>query len=104
MKVVLCNCPPDVAPGIAHALIDRRLAACVNLVGPVRSVYWWDGAVCDEPEMTLIIKVRGQGIAAMREALIELHPYAVPEIIVLPVEVALSHFPYVEWVRSMRPD
>lgn len=103
MRVVLCNCPPAAAEGIARSLVERRLAACVNLIGPVRSVFWWDGAVCDEPEMTLVIKVRDQGVPPMREALVELHPYEVPEVIVLPVDVAASHIPYVEWVRACRP-
>jgi periplasmic divalent cation tolerance protein len=103
MKVVLSNCPPAAAEGIARALVERRLAACVNIIQGVRSIYWWEGEVQDEAESTLLIKVRAQALHAMKDALIELHPYEVPEVVVLPVEVAGSHGAYVEWVRSLRP-
>lgn len=104
MKVVLSNCPPAAAEGIARALVERRLAACVNIIPGVRSLYWWDGAVQDDTESTLVIKVRAQAVRAMKAALLELHPYDVPEVVVLPVEVADSHGAYVEWVRSLRPE
>ena len=104
MRVILSSCPPEAAAGIARALVERRLAACVNIMPGVRSVFWWDGAVRDEAESMLVIKVRAQCVAPMREALLALHPYEVPEVIVLPVEVAASHGAYVEWVRSLRSD
>ncbi len=103
MRVVLCNCPPDGAADIARALVERGLAACVNVVPGVRSFYVWDGAVQDDGESTLLIKVAADGVDALREALVELHPYDVPEVVVLTVDAAASHGPYVDWVRGHQP-
>ena len=100
MRVVLCNCPPDAAPDLAHGLVANRLAACVNIVPGVRSLYVWEGRVCDDAESTLLIKVRAEGVPALREALASRHPYAVPEIVVLGVDVEASFRPYVDWVRG----
>ncbi|MEE2787875.1 MAG: divalent cation tolerance protein CutA [Myxococcota bacterium] len=98
MKVVLCNCPESSALPIAKDLIARRLAACVNLLSSVRSVYHWDGEVAEEVERPLLIKTSTSRIDELRDALVALHPYEVPEILVLDVDVALSHTPYVRWV------
>lgn len=99
MRVVLCNCPVDVGPGIARRLVDERLAACVNLIG-VQSVYVWDGEVQEDPEITLVIKVSEDKVAALRARILELHPYQLPEIIALAVDVDASHPAYVAWVRG----
>ena len=97
--VVLCTLPPgDAASGLARTLVEERLAACVNLVPGVRSIYVWDGAVQDEPEQLAIIKTTADGLAALRERLCALHPYAVPEVLALPV--ADGHLPYLGWVRQ----
>lgn len=100
MKVVLCNCPPEDAARIGRALVERKLAACVNAIPGVRSFYEWKGQLCDDAETTLLIKVRAEGVDALRQGIRELHPYEVPEVVVLDVDVARSHAPYVEWVRS----
>lgn len=99
MRVVLCNCPPTDAERIARAVLDARAAACVNIVPGVRSLYWWEGAVCDEPESTLLIKTAAERVDALREALRAAHPYAVPEIVVLDVDAEASLGAYVDWVR-----
>lgn len=100
MRIVLCNCPPDAAPEIARTLIERRLAACVNLIPGVRSFYRWEGAVQDDAEVTMLIKVAASGVVDLHDALVELHPYSVPEILVLGVDLDLCHAPYVSWVRA----
>lgn len=100
MRVILCNCPPAVAADVARALVEQRLAACVNLLPGVRSLYAWQGEICDEAEVTLVIKAPAARLDALREALLRLHPYEVPEIVALAVDVAASHAPYVEWVRA----
>ena len=100
MKLVLCNAPQAVAAELAKHLVEARYAACVNLVGPVRSIYRWDGACCDEEEMTLWIKVAADRVDALREQLVEAHPYEVPEVLVLGVDEPLSHGPYLDWVRA----
>lgn len=81
---------------IARALVERRLAACVNVVSGVVSVYRWKGAVEREEERLLVIKTRAGRLEALREALVALHPYEVPELIALPVEA--GHPPYLAWL------
>lgn len=100
MRVVLCNCPPEAAADIARALVDKRLAACVNLIPGVRSIYRWKGEICDDGETTLLIKTTATDLAPLRTALIELHPYEVPEILALPIDAAASHGPYLDWMRQ----
>ncbi len=100
MRVVLCNCPPDGAADLARTLVEDGLAACVNVLPGVRSFYVWDGAVQDDAESTLLIKVAAEGVDALRAALIDRHPYDVPEVVVLAVDADASHGPYVDWVRA----
>ena len=100
MRVVLCNCPPDQAMSIGRTLVERKLAACVNALPAVRSLYVWKGEICDDAETTLLIKAPADRLDALRAAILELHPYEVPEIVVLGVDVDASHGPYVDWVRA----
>lgn len=73
------------ARALAHALVEARLAACVNIVAPVHSVYRWEGRVADDAEQLLIIKTTDERVAALRDELLRLHPYDVPEFVVLPI-------------------
>jgi periplasmic divalent cation tolerance protein len=70
---------------LARALVEERLAACVNRIGPVRSVYRWQGKVEQSEEELLIIKTRNSLFAALAKRIHELHSYTVPEIIALPI-------------------
>jgi periplasmic divalent cation tolerance protein len=70
----------------------------VNLVPPVRSIYRWQGELCDERETLAIIKTTRERFDALRERLVALHPYEVPEVIALPVEA--GHPPYLDWVTG----
>lgn len=101
MYVVLCNCPPERAAGIARSVVEERLAACVSLVGPVTSIYEWDGVVETATETTLMLKVSEDRMGMLRARLRELHPYQVPEILALPVDVAQSEPAYVAWVQRL---
>lgn len=100
MVVVLCNAPPDQARAIAIAVIDAGLAACVNIVPGVQSVFVWEGKRCEEAESTLLIKAPDANVDALRTKLREVHPYDVPEIVVLAVDAARSNTDYVRWVDS----
>lgn len=99
MKIVLSNVPPDHSERIARALVEERLAACVNWF-PIRSAYRWKGSVCLDDEHTLLIKVATERVEALRTRLRELHPYELPEIVVLEVDAARSLDAYVAWVKA----
>ncbi len=99
MKLALTNCPPDQADRIARALVDEGLAACVNAF-PVRSVYRWQGEVEAADEITLLMKAPAERLGRLRERLVELHPYELPEFVVLGVDVDASLPAYVAWVRT----
>ena len=99
LRVAFATAPDgDVAARIARALVEERLVACANLVANVRSIYRWQGRVEDESEVMLILKTRADRVGALAERLRALHPYDLPELLVLPVEDGLA--PYVEWVRA----
>jgi periplasmic divalent cation tolerance protein len=83
---------------IARALVDERLAACVNLLGPMTSFYRWDGAVERDVERQLIIKTTHGRVAAIQARLVELHSYDLPEFVVLPVSDGGPS--YLDWVRN----
>jgi periplasmic divalent cation tolerance protein len=84
------------AERIARALVERRLAACVNVVPGLVSVYRWKGEVRRDDERLLIIKTRAAKLEALREALVTLHPYDLPELVALPIEA--GHAPYLAWL------
>ncbi len=87
----------DVAP-LARDLVDRRLAACVNVIGDIRSFYRWKGAIEDEAEQLLVMKTVDEKVGALREALFARHPYEVPEFVVIRMD-ELSDA-YREWLTG----
>jgi periplasmic divalent cation tolerance protein len=95
--VVLVTAPDsETASRLGRALVDEGLAACVNILPGVRSIYRWQGAVHDEPEVLCLIKSRRDLYPALRDRLTDLHPYQVPEIIgFTPTE---GNAPYLRWV------
>nr|HEX4318905.1 divalent-cation tolerance protein CutA [Kofleriaceae bacterium] len=97
--VVLSTFPSEsVAAEVARALVEERLCACVNVVGGVRSIYRWQGAVDDAAEVLAVIKTTRARLDALIARLAALHPYEVPEAIALPV--AGGHAPYLAWLRD----
>lgn len=98
MRVVLCNCPSENAFDIARTLVSERLAACVNLLPGVTSVYAWEGEVVEDRETTMILKTADDRWEALRERLSALHPYSVPEIV--SFDVADVNAPYATWVKE----
>ena len=95
--VVFSAVPPDRSGSLAKMLVDQRIVACVNIV-PVRSYYRWKGEFCDEQEHLLIAKTTKEKAGEVIAAIKSLHPYEVPEIVVLPV--THGYPPYLEWVRQ----
>ncbi|MGV0951469.1 MAG: divalent-cation tolerance protein CutA [Azonexus sp.] len=97
--LVLTNCPDEEsANAIALALVEERLAACVNILPRVQSVYRWQGAVESATEIPLFIKSTATNYPALEAAIRHRHPYQVPEIIALPVERGLPA--YLDWIAS----
>jgi periplasmic divalent cation tolerance protein len=83
---------------IATELVSRRLAACVNILGPISSVYRWQGEVERSEEFLLIIKSTEAQCIPIQEAIRELHSYQVPELICLPIEAGLES--YLNWIGT----
>ncbi|WP_456417841.1 divalent-cation tolerance protein CutA [Thiolapillus sp.] len=95
--LVLCTCPDgNVAEYLANTLVERKLAACVNIAGAIRSVYPWQGKIQQDNEVLLLIKTTAAGWANLEQALLELHPYDVPEIIAMPIVAGSKD--YLNWV------
>ena len=101
--VVLVTAPSaDSAASLARTLVEEGLCACGNVVPAIRSIYRWEGKVQDDAEALLVIKTERRLVPAVKERLPVLHPYQVPELLVLPVEDGLA--PYLEWIaKSVRP-
>ncbi len=83
---------------IANTLVEERLAACVNLVAPIRSIYRWEGKIWDEKEWLLIVKTRARSFETLKKKVKSLHSYSVPEIIGIPVTEGSSA--YLNWIRE----
>lgn len=97
--LVLCNTPDaGCARTIARALVERRLAACVNVLSPCQSVYRWQGDIEEAEEVPLLIKTTLQAYPALETTLHALHPYDTPEIIALPLAAGLPA--YLGWVQA----
>ncbi|HEY6862659.1 MAG TPA: divalent-cation tolerance protein CutA [Burkholderiales bacterium] len=97
--LVISNLPDRAsAEKLAHLLIDQRLAACVNVLSPCRSVYRWKGKVDDAEEFPLLIKTTRERYAALEAAVRKHHPYELPEIIALPLAAGLPA--YLDWVAA----
>ena len=88
----------DAATRLAHELVERRLAACVNIVGPIHSVYRWKGQVQHDPEFLLLIKSTAEQAAQLRSDLKSLHPYELPECVELAVSGGSEE--YLAWIAA----
>ena len=97
--VVLCTVPLDFdAEGLAKELVERSLAACVQVGSDVTSLYKWKGVLEKSEERLLLIKSRPDLFGAIEAAIKATHPYEVPEIVALPISA--GHAPYLRWVRA----
>jgi periplasmic divalent cation tolerance protein len=94
--VVLVTCPPDKAQAIATRLVEERVAACVNVVPGLQSIYRWKDEVQSEGEALLIVKTARDRFDALKQAVLKHHPYVLPEVVAVTVDQ--GHAPYLEWV------
>ena len=95
--VVLCTIgSAEDAERVARAVVERGLAACVNVVPGVTSFYRWRGEIARDAEWLMVMKTTAARFEALREALVKLHPYDVPEVVELPIE--RGHAPYLDWI------
>ncbi|QSB02608.1 divalent-cation tolerance protein CutA [Methylomonas sp. EFPC1] len=98
-QLILCTCPDlEVADKLAGTLITQKLAACVNILPGVRSVYEWQGEIETAQEHLLLIKSHQDRYAAIEATLKSLHPYQLPEIIA--VAIASGSLDYLKWIDS----
>jgi periplasmic divalent cation tolerance protein len=97
--LVLSNFPDrESAERVGSALIERRLAACVNILAPCRSVYRWKGAVQHDEEHPMLVKTSAERYAELEQAIRAGHPYELPVIIAVPIERGLAA--YLDWVAA----
>ena len=90
------------AETIAKALVEERLAACVNILSPIRSIYRWQGQVADDREWLLVIKTQAERFAVVEAKVKALHSYQVPEVIALPIVAGAEG--YLRWLRESVSD
>lgn len=95
--IVLCTAPPGSAEKIAKAMVEEKLAACVN-VFPVRSYFFWEEKPCDEQEELMIIKTEMRLAERIRSRIKALHSYTLPEIIIIPI--ADGDEGYLNWIHQ----
>lgn len=98
--VMILSTTPDLllAKRIAHILVEEKLAACVQLQPSLFSIYEWQGQIQGEQEVGLIIKTSQEIYKKTMSRIVQLHPYEVPEIVVLPIKD--GHQPYLKWVNE----
>ena len=97
--IVFCTCPDETcAEHIATALVEEHLAACVNRIPGIASTYRWQGKLCRDSEQLLLIKTTRERFEALRERIVALHPYELPEVIA--VDIAAGSAPYLDWIEA----
>ena len=97
--LILNTCPDkETAVRVANTLVDKGLAACVNILPGVTSVYHWQGKIESDEEHILLIKSTQNAYVAVESAIREIHPYELPEVIAVPVTEGLSE--YLAWIEA----
>ncbi len=100
-RVVLITAPVDKGEEIARYLVENKLAACVNMVRKVKSIYWWQGKIEEDEETLLIVKTSSDRMSQLISEVRKIHPYTVPEIISLKIEEGNPD--YLKWIgESLR--
>ncbi|GMR32051.1 hypothetical protein PMAYCL1PPCAC_02246 [Pristionchus mayeri] len=99
LRVVFITTPSEeVATKLARAVVEQKLAACVNIVPGIKSIYEWEGKIHEDAEHLMIVKTVEESVPSLREKILSIHPYDTPEFISLPVSEESEK--YAEWVRT----
>ncbi|XP_014379500.1 protein CutA [Alligator sinensis] len=102
LSAAFVTCPNEtVAKEIARAVVEKHLAACVNIMPQITSIYEWKGKIEEDSEVLLMIKTRSSRIPALAEYVRSVHPYEVAEVIALPIQQ--GNAPYLQWVQETVP-
>jgi len=97
--IILCTCPDlATAERIAETVVGERLAACVNIVPGLTSIYYWEGQIQRDAELLLLIKTRQEIYPLLEARIRQLHPYQIPEIIALPIQTGAAA--YLDWIAA----
>jgi periplasmic divalent cation tolerance protein len=97
--VAFVSAPPDRAEEMARQIVREKLAAAAQVLAPMSSVYWWNGALRTEPERLILLKTRRSRLADLEALLRRIHPYEIPELTF--VDFAGSAAPYRKWMRDI---
>jgi len=99
-QICLCTCPDEeTAQSLATSLVEANLAACVNILPAVQSVYKWKGILEKDQEVLLLIKTQQHRFSEIESHILARHPYELPEIIAVPIEAGLK--PYLQWIDDV---
>lgn len=101
MRIVMCSCPVDEASTLAGLIVEKRLAACVQVVPTISSVYWWEGKVCRDEESLLLCKTDASVVESLTALICEAHSYDVPEVISVAIEEQEGNQDYLRWLRDV---
>lgn len=97
--IVLTTCnSTDIATSIAEIVVNKKLAACVNIVNGVESVYQWQGKIARDQEILLLIKTRQSLFTQLQQVVQQMHDYELPEIIAVPITAGETN--YLKWIES----
>ncbi|MBN1799380.1 MAG: divalent-cation tolerance protein CutA [Spirochaetales bacterium] len=97
-QYVMCiiSTPQDQAERIANEFVSRKLAACAQIINPIHSIYWWRGKIEHDKEALILLKTVAELIEKLKQTLKAVHPYEVPEFIVIPIQDGYT--PYLSWI------
>lgn len=98
LQFVFVTCPPEAAEDLARHLVEARVAACVNVIPGIVSVYRWQEAVQREQESLLLIKAPAGSFEALKQAVLARHPYELPEVVAVNADAV--HLPYLAWILA----